>query len=104
MNIELFDQSGEYDAGAIVEVAPIICLENLTDNVQGSYQNVSPNYILFWNDRSVGNFGSRSCIAFLYPLSDSVLRAAGRHNSTKNNHKYLPKITSRILEKKNLAL
>jgi ABC-type dipeptide/oligopeptide/nickel transport system ATPase component len=33
MSIELSDQSSKYDAGAIVEVAPIICLNNLTDNV-----------------------------------------------------------------------
>jgi hypothetical protein len=50
MNIELSDQSSEYDAGTIVEVAPIICMKNLINNIQGSYQNVSPDYIPFWND------------------------------------------------------
>jgi hypothetical protein len=99
MNIELSDQSSEYDAGAIVEVALVICLKNLT-GVQGSYQIGSPDYIMFSNNRSIGNFGSGSCIAFLCPLSDSALRATGRHDSAKNNHNYLPKITSRILEKR----
>jgi hypothetical protein len=83
-----------------VEVAPIICLKNLINKVQGSYQNVSPYYIPFWNDWFVGNFASGSYIAFLCPILDSALRAAGKHDSAKNNHKYLPKITSRLLEKK----
>jgi hypothetical protein len=104
MSIELFDLSGEYDAGAIVEVAPVICLKNLTDNIQGSYQNINPNYIPFWNDWSVCNFGSRRCNAFLCPLSNFALRAVGRHDSAKNNHKYLPKITLKILGQKNPVL
>jgi hypothetical protein len=87
MSIELSDQSGEYDAGAIVEVAPVICLNNLSDKVQGSYHNISLDYIPLWNDRSVGNFGSGSSIAFLCPLLDYAPRAAGRHDSTKNNQK-----------------
>jgi hypothetical protein len=33
MNVELSDQSGEYDVGAIVEVAPVICLYDLIDNI-----------------------------------------------------------------------
>jgi len=76
-----------------VEVAPVICLNNLTNNVQGSYHNISPDYILLWNDWHVGNFGSGSSIALLYPLLNSALRAAGRHDSAKNNKKiFLPKM------------
>jgi hypothetical protein len=36
MSIELFDQSGEYDAGVIIEIAPVISLKVITDNVKGS--------------------------------------------------------------------
>ncbi len=85
MSIELSDQSSEYDVGAIVKVAPVICLKNLTDNIQMSYQNISPDYIPFWNDQSVGNFDSGSCNAFLCPLLNSALRAASRHDFVNNN-------------------
>jgi hypothetical protein len=97
MSIELADQSGEYDAGTIMEVATVICLNNLTDKIQGSYHNISPDYIPLWNDWSVGNFGSRSNITFICPRSESALRAVGRHDSAKNKNFFLPKITPRIL-------
>jgi hypothetical protein len=84
MSIELSDQSGEYDAGRIVEVAPIICLKNIIDSIQRSYQNISLGWF-------VGNFDSRSCNAFLCPLSDSALRAAGKHD-------FLQRITTNNLK------
>jgi len=55
MSVELSDQFGEYDAGAIVEVALIICLYDLTNNIKGSYQNITPDYIPLWNDLPIGN-------------------------------------------------
>jgi hypothetical protein len=44
--IELSDQPGEHDACTIVEVAPVICLNDVIDNIKESYQNISPDYIL----------------------------------------------------------
>jgi hypothetical protein len=60
--------------------------------------------IPLWNDWPVGYSGSERCHVFLCPLSDFTLRAVGRHDSAKNNYKYLPKVTSKILGKKNPAL
>jgi hypothetical protein len=77
----------------------VVGLDNLKDNIQRSYHNISFDYIPLWNDWPVGYSGYGSSHVFLCPLSDSTLRATGRHDSAKNNHKYLPKITSRILEK-----
>jgi hypothetical protein len=65
MNVELFDQSGEYNVGVIVQVALVICLNNLIDNVQGSNHNITPDYIPLWIDQPVGNFGSGSSTTFL---------------------------------------
>jgi len=98
MSIELSDQSGEYDAGAIVEVAPVIFLNNLTDNVKGSYHKISLNYIPFWNDRPVGNF-----LALEATLPSSVLYRTLRVELLANmilqriTKFFLPRITPKIL-------
>jgi hypothetical protein len=73
MSIEFSDKPGEHDVGTIMKVVSVIGLDNLTDNVQGSYQNISSNNIPFWNDWHVHYFGSGSYHIFLCPLSDSVL-------------------------------
>jgi hypothetical protein len=71
--IELSDQPGEHDACTIVEVAPVICLNDVIDNIKESYQNISPDYITLWNNWPVCYFGSGSCKAFLCPLANSAL-------------------------------
>jgi hypothetical protein len=91
MSIELSNQSGEYDVGTIIEIASVISLNILTDNVKESYHNITSDYIPLWNDRPVGNFGSGSSTAFFCPLSDLALSAIARHDFAKNNKKYLPK-------------
>jgi hypothetical protein len=50
MSIKFSDKPGEQDAGAIMAVALVIGLDNLTNNVQGSCHNISFDNIPFWND------------------------------------------------------
>jgi hypothetical protein len=50
MSIEFSDKPVEHDVGTIMEGALVIGLDNLTDNVQGSYQNISSDNIPLWND------------------------------------------------------
>jgi hypothetical protein len=108
MSIELSDQPGEYDADTIVEVAPVICLNDLTDNIKRTFHYINLDNIPVWNDQSVSYSGSGSNTAFLCTLLDPALRAVGRYDSAKNNKKSLPKIISMILDfvspKKNSAL
>jgi hypothetical protein len=87
MSVELSNQPGEHDPGTVVEVAPVICLNDLIDDIKGCYHHISLDDIPLWNDWHVCYSGSKSYNAFLCPLSDSALRAAGRHDSAKNNQK-----------------
>jgi len=73
MSIKFSDQPGEHNAGTIVEVAPVIGLNNLTDDVQGSYDNIISDNIPFWNDWPVDYLGFGNCHVFLCPLTNSVL-------------------------------
>jgi hypothetical protein len=50
MCIEVSDQPSEHDAGTIIEAAPVICLNDVIDNIKVSYQNISPDYIPLWNN------------------------------------------------------
>jgi hypothetical protein len=58
MSIKLSDQSGEHNAGAVVEVALVIGLDNLMDIIQVSDHNISSNNIPLWNDCLVRYLGS----------------------------------------------
>jgi hypothetical protein len=73
MRIELSDQPGEHNTSTIVEVASVICLNDVIDNIKGCYHNTSPNNIHFWNNWLVRYSGSRSSNAFLCPLANSAL-------------------------------
>jgi hypothetical protein len=84
MCVELSDKPIEHNASTIVEVAPVICLNDLMNDIKGCYHNISPDNIPLWNDWPISYSSSGSCNAFLCPLSDPVLRAAGRHDSVKN--------------------
>jgi hypothetical protein len=73
---------------------------------RGCYHNISLEDIPLWNDWPVCYFGSRSCNAFLFLLANPVLRAAGRHDSAKNNQKIfaknkIPMILDSVSPKKN---
>jgi hypothetical protein len=83
MSIKLSDQSGKYNVGAVVEIAPFIFLDNLMNTIQWSHHNVCSNNIPLCNDGPVHNFGSEGCQIFLCPLSDSALRTASKHDSAK---------------------
>jgi hypothetical protein len=87
MSVEFSDQLGEHDASTIVKVSPIICLNDLIDDIKGCYHNIRLDDIPLWNDWPVCYFGSGSCNAFLCPLLDLGLRAIGRHDFAKNNQK-----------------
>jgi hypothetical protein len=73
MSIKFSDKPGEHDAGAIMEVAPMIGLDNLTDNVQGSYHNISSDNIPLWN---VG-LGTVSGDLGIVGLTKTVLEVEG---------------------------
>lgn len=51
-------QSGEHNVGTVVEVAPVIGLDNLMDIIQESDHNISSNNIPLWNDCPVHYLGS----------------------------------------------
>jgi hypothetical protein len=89
MRAELSGQLGEHDVGTIVEVAPVICLNDLIDDIKGCYHNINPDNIPLWNDWPVSYSSSWSCNAFLYFLLDPALKAASRHESAKNNQKII---------------
>jgi hypothetical protein len=68
MSVELSNQPGEHDEGTIVEVAPVICLDNLIDDIKGCYHHINLDDIPIWKDWHVCYSGSGSCNAFLCPL------------------------------------
>jgi hypothetical protein len=96
MSIEFSNKPGKYDAGAIMEVASMIGLDNLTNNDQGSYQNISFDNISLWNDWPIHYFGSGSCHISLCPLSDSTLLTVDRHDSAKKNQPFSKNNTNEI--------
>jgi len=73
IGIKKSDQSGEDYTGVVVEVAPMICLDELINAIQWSNQEISANDIPFWNDCHVQNSISKSCHILLGSLSDSLL-------------------------------
>jgi hypothetical protein len=97
MSIKFSDQFGEHNAGAVVEVAPVLGLDNLMDIIQGSDHNINSNNIPLWNDRPIHYLGSGSCHVFLSPLTNSELWNASRHGYANNNQQDMPKIFSKKL-------
>jgi hypothetical protein len=97
MCIELLDQSGEHNAGIVVEVSLVIGLDHLMDTIQWRNHNICSNNIPIWNDRPIHNLGFRSYHIFLCPLSDSALWTASRHDFASNNQQDMPKKFSKIL-------
>jgi len=99
MCVELSDKPIEHNASTIVEVAPVICLNDLMHDIKGCYHNISPDNIPLWNDWPVSYSSSGRYNAFPCPLSDLALRAVGKHDSAKNNQKiFAKKIIPMILD------
>jgi hypothetical protein len=69
--------------GAVMVVAPMICLDDLINAIQWSNQEINANDIPFWNDYPVHNSSSKSCHILLGSLSDYSLWTVSRHNSAK---------------------
>jgi len=87
MGIELPDQPGEHYAGVVVEVSPVIGLDDLMNTIQWSNHNISTNEIPLWNDCPVHNSGSKGCNIFFCPLTNTALWTASRHDSAKITNK-----------------
>jgi len=73
MRIEFSDQPDEHNTGTVVELALVICLNDVIDNIKGCYHNISPNNTPFWNNWLVCYSSSGSSNAFLCPLANSAL-------------------------------
>jgi hypothetical protein len=91
MGVKRPDQPGEHNAGAVVEVSPVIGLDDFVDTIQWSNHNIYSNNIPLRNDRPVHNLSSASCYVLLCPLLDFALWAVSRHNSASNNQKDMQK-------------
>jgi hypothetical protein len=91
MCIEFRDQPSEHNAGAVVEVALVIGLDDLIDAIQWSNHKISTNNIPLWNDCPIHNSGSKGCDILLCPLSDSTLWTVNRHDSAKITNKVCQK-------------
>jgi hypothetical protein len=95
MSIKFSGQSGEHNAGAVVEVALVIGMDNLMDIIQGVDHNISSNNIPLWNDWPLHYLGSRSYHIFLCPLTNFALWTASRHVYANNNQQDMPKYSQR---------
>jgi hypothetical protein len=60
IGIELPDQPREPNAGVVVEVSPVIGLDDLMNTIQLSNHNISTNDIPLWNDYHVHNSGFKA--------------------------------------------
>jgi hypothetical protein len=87
MCIEFLDQPGEHNAGAVVEVAPVIGLDDLIDTIQWSNHKINTNDIPLKSDCPVHNSGSKGCPMLLWSLSDSTLWTVSNHDSAKITNK-----------------
>jgi hypothetical protein len=95
MGIELSNQPGEHNAGAVVEVSPVIGLDDLMVTIQWSNHNICTNNIPLRNDRLVHNLGSEGCHILLSPLSDFALWTVNRHDSAKITNKVCRKYSQK---------
>jgi hypothetical protein len=68
VGIEESDQPGIDNTGAAMKIAPVVCPDNVVGAVQRGHHNI-----------------------FLYPLADSTLWTACKHNSAKETNKICQK-------------
>jgi hypothetical protein len=106
--IKFSHQPKKHYAFTVVEISLVICLDNISNNVQMSHYDICSDYIPFKDSLSILYSGLDSNYAFFCHLTDSALRSASRHSSTKKNIQIVAKNnTNKILlvpQKKNSTL
>jgi hypothetical protein len=70
-------------ASTVVEIAPMISLDNVSNNVQRSHHDIYEDHIALRNSLPILNSGLSS----FCPLTDSGLRTASRHDYAKKKKK-----------------
>jgi len=81
--VKLPHQPGINCASIVVEIAPMVVPDDISNKIQRCNHHISSEDIPFWNSLSVLYFCQGGSVRFVYPLLDSRLRTVCRHDFGK---------------------